>query len=99
LLLGSQTDLLFHRQLRIARATEPFAACLALADTHVGEAFLRLWATAMGLPGRLTVSRQLYELTVENFYLRLPADDRFDRAWLVACVTEVQQLGAGLRAA
>lgn len=97
LLLASKTDLLFHRQLRIARATEPFASCLQRADALVEDAFLGLWSHIVGLTDRApSIPRQLYDLAIENFYLRL-TDAQFTRAWLLAYFAELQLLVTGLK--
>ena len=96
LLLASKVDLFFHRQLRIARAVEPFATYLVRADACVGEAFLGIWAEVVGLSGRPHLPRQLYDLAIENFYLRL-TEAEFGRPWLLAFFAEVRRLVAGLQ--
>lgn len=89
LLLNAKQHILFNRQLRILRHIPQFNNCFQKAHLPVENAFLNLWAEALGLAGNTYLARLLLNLTVENFYLRI-TEETLTYEWLTAYLNEIR---------
>jgi AcrR family transcriptional regulator len=91
LIVEAREDLLFSRQLRVKRQQPEFRHCFEAVNELVGDAMLHLWAEEMGLRGQPRAARQLLDLVLENFYLRL-TEESLTYDWLLALVQEVRAM-------
>jgi len=83
LLLRCKTDLLFNRQLRIAKEHARYAEIVAATDARIGYEFVRIWQETLRLPLKEHALLALFELALENFYLQInPSNLNYD--WLKA---------------
>lgn len=90
-LLGIREDIFFQRQLRIHRQEELFLSCAEQAHEPIEEAFLDIWAQALGLSSQTYIARIFLKLVVENFYLRL-TEEAFSEQWLLSYLQEIQRM-------
>lgn len=79
--LAFKEDLLFHRQLRVHRATPDFEACLDQTTTLLIPAFLLLWMKLLDLPSQSYLAKMILKLSVDNFFLQITPEN-FQVSWL-----------------
>ena len=91
LLLEVKEDILFNRQLRINRHIPKYKACIEASHRPVEDAFLEIWAAALGLKAQPHLARIILNLTVENFYLRVTREN-MSYDWLMDYMNEILYL-------
>ncbi|HRI26782.1 MAG TPA: TetR/AcrR family transcriptional regulator [Chitinophagales bacterium] len=89
LLLNCKTDILFNRQLRIHRHIPHFKTAFETANNCVVNALLPLWANALGLAHTPHLAKLIMNLTIENFYLSVTADNLTSQ-WLMDYLYQIQ---------
>jgi AcrR family transcriptional regulator len=82
LLLEFKQDLLFNRQLRVNRHILTYKNCFEKANLFVEDAILDIWSEALGLSDKTYLSRIIFNLTIENFYLQI-TEETFTYDWLL----------------
>ncbi|GAB4420779.1 MAG: hypothetical protein OHK0039_34810 [Bacteroidia bacterium] len=96
LLLEYKIDLFFSRQLRIHRNLPTYKACFVRANEEIGDAFLDVWAGAIGLEGKTALARHVLSLVLENFYLQL-TPETLSYEWLLTYFADIRHLVDGLK--
>ncbi|HAS39548.1 MAG TPA: TetR/AcrR family transcriptional regulator [Microscillaceae bacterium] len=81
ILIHHKTDLLFNKQLRVNRENPAFEACFHKTNEFVGDAFLPVWSTIIGLKEDSDLARLVLKLSVENFFLKI-TNETFHPNWL-----------------
>lgn len=71
ILVEHKIDLLFNRQLRIHSDNKQFNDTLTKSNLIVGEGFVYIWVTDLGLNLSPKQIEGLFELALDNFYLQI----------------------------
>ncbi len=96
LMLAYKVDLLFNRQLRVYRDNPAFHDCLERSNRMVEAAFLDLWVRDLGLQNKPTLARQLYEHSLDNFYLCI-TEQNLNKTWLTQYFEQINTLVAHIK--
>lgn len=96
LLIDVKQDLFFNRQLRVNRTIESFKTCFETSNELVGEAFIMLWATEIGLADNMNLAQLVLGLALENFYLQI-TEETLTYDWLSSYFKGIQQMVRGIR--
>lgn len=81
IIVEHKIDTLFNRQLRINRASRGFMAVLEKSTAIIGNDFVLLWVKDMNLKINPKKLEGIFELALENFYLKINAD-HLNHQWL-----------------
>ncbi|MDX2062603.1 MAG: TetR/AcrR family transcriptional regulator [Bacteroidia bacterium] len=95
ILVAHKLDLLFNRQLRFNPAPPKYQHALVAANQRVGDAFVRLWATELGPRLSHAQLESLFELALENFFLRIH-EENLTHAWLAAYFRNLHRIALQL---
>lgn len=79
--INYQTDLFFHKQLRVHREKESYRLCFEQAFAQIEAAMLPQWAAFLGLENQQFFANAFLQLVAENFLLQI-TPPTFDYAWL-----------------
>lgn len=96
-LLEVQEDILFHRQLRIYRDHKQFKGLAEKLHEPIEQAFLPIWAKAIGLENNILVAHAFLKITVDNFYLRI-SKENLNKKWLLALMEEFKTMVQSIKA-
>lgn len=89
LAIAIKTDLLFNRQLRIHRDKPLYQQYAEEAANIFVEGFMGVWAASLGLEKNPVMARNVMNLTVDNFLLKL-SEETLTYDWMLNYLNEVR---------
>jgi AcrR family transcriptional regulator len=95
ILLEYKIDLLFNRQLRVFRSNDKYRETLKRSDAIVEGALLEVWAKDLGLENRELLAENLFNHSLEGFYLQL-SEETLTFDWLRSYFTTLKDLVRGM---
>lgn len=96
ILVEHKPDLLFNRQLRIARSLPGFEALIRWTDQQIGPGFLALWQKESGSTFSQTQIQGFIQLAMDHFYLQMTPENlnpEWLHHYLMQLRTQLSQLG------
>lgn len=95
ILVEHKLDLLFSRQLRIRKATEPYNSFFEKSNSSISSSIIDLWSKEIGLANK-DIAQDVFDLAIENFYMQISYEN-INYLWLSNYFRSIESVVASIK--